>query len=383
LFHIYEYINLMAADGTLEADRNDAGRPDSGTPGAPRWELYRLLSDPNRLRLLALASIEELAVSELAELLRESQPKVSRHTAALREAGLLSGRKQGTWLLLRLTPQADEDRVVADALAAGMDLCRADGSHDRVHDVVAARDADTREFFARGGRALRSGPPEELAAYLHTLAPLIAPRTLAIDAGTGDGALLEVLAPVFERVIAIDRSQAQIELAKERAGRRQFRNVRFVCGEIDGPEIDRAIREALGGPAKKRNKKAATSRGGADAVFAARVLHHAPKPAGAMRALVQLARPVSATHPGGAVLILDYESHRDEALREQQADLWLGFDPDELRAMAKDAGLTDVEHGRLPQAWRGEGPDSHIAWQWLAGRRGHGIERRSPQPAAR
>ena len=55
-----------------------------------------------RPRLLALASAEELAVGELAELLREGQPKISRHAAALRDAGLLAGRKQGTWMLLRL-----------------------------------------------------------------------------------------------------------------------------------------------------------------------------------------------------------------------------------------------------------------------------------------
>ena len=74
-----------------------------------RWELYRLLSEPVRLRLLALASAEELAVGELAELLDESQPNVSRHAKALRAAGLLSMRKQGRWALMSLT-----DGVAAD-----------------------------------------------------------------------------------------------------------------------------------------------------------------------------------------------------------------------------------------------------------------------------
>jgi ArsR family transcriptional regulator len=86
--------------------------------------------------------------------------------------------------------------------------------------------------------------------------------------------------------------------------------------------------------------------------------------------LVSLVRPRAGDAPGGAVIVIDYETHRDEALRQRQADLWLGFDPGELLTMAKRAGLCDIERGRIPKAWRGDGPDSDIVWQWLAGRRG-------------
>lgn len=327
-----------------------------GASVAERWELYRLLSDPTRLRLLALAAAEELAVSELAELLGEGQPKVSRHATALREAALLSARKHGTWVLLMLAPEAADDPVVADALAAGTELCRADGSLDRVADVIMNRDMATREFFARGGRALSPSPPTEVSAYLRALSPLIEHKRLAIDVGTGDGALLEVLAPVFDRVIALDRSSAQLELARERALRCQYRNVRFVCGEVNGSEM----REALCAEGKTRV---------ADAVFASRVLHHAPVPHKAMATLVALARSATKTRAGGLVVVIDYLRHGDEALRAQQADLWLGFEPDELVAMAEQAGLCDIQRGQLPQAWCGDGPDRNVGWQWLAGRR--------------
>ncbi len=88
-----------------------------------RWQLYRLLSDPFRLRLLALANVEELALGELAELLAESQPNVSRHAAPLRQAGLLSERRQGTRTLVRLDAAAKADPVVCDALLAGRSMC--------------------------------------------------------------------------------------------------------------------------------------------------------------------------------------------------------------------------------------------------------------------
>ena len=96
-------------------------------PSLLRWELYRVLSEPARLRLLALAADEELSIGELAELLEESQPNVSRHAGALRQAGLLVDRREGTRTLVRVAPQGWEDAVVADALASGRALCDKDG----------------------------------------------------------------------------------------------------------------------------------------------------------------------------------------------------------------------------------------------------------------
>lgn len=335
--------------------QHDPTSPGGRLPSdaSSRWELYRLLADPVRPRLLALAATEELGVGELSELLREGQPKISRHAAALRDAGLLSARKQGTWTLLRLAPGAASDPVVADAVRAGTTACEADGTMERIGEVIAGRDAATREFFARGGRPLRSGPPFEIGAYLAAIAPLLPHRALAIDVGTGDGSLLEVLSPLFDHVVGIDRAEAQITLAEERVRRRDLGNVELWLGEFDGPEIGGKI----------------AARGGGDVVFAARVLHHAPKPAKAMAALRALARP-----DGGAVCVIDYEPHEDQALCEQEADLWQGFDPETLRSLAEDAGLAGITIRRLPRAWQGDGPDRHLVWQLLVGRRGEDEE---------
>ncbi|MEM9693284.1 MAG: metalloregulator ArsR/SmtB family transcription factor, partial [Myxococcota bacterium] len=180
----------------------------------PRWDLYRLLADPIRLRLLALTAVEELAVSELAELLGERQPKVSRQTGALRDAGVLHARRRGSWLLLRLRPDADRDPVLGDALRTGRQLCEADGSLARVASILQRRDEATRAFFERSDAKGVGGPPSELGNYLRLLAPMLPHRSLAVDAGTGDGSLLEVLCPLFGRVIAVDRAEAQLEQAR-------------------------------------------------------------------------------------------------------------------------------------------------------------------------
>jgi ArsR family transcriptional regulator len=307
-----------------------------------RWELYRVLSEPVRLRLLALVAEEELAVGEIAELLGESQPNVSRHVAPLKQLGLVVLRRQGTRSFVSLKDASDP--VVADALRSGKALCESDGSLARLSEVLRARDAVAREYFDRPRGRDTNGPPAELGAYLAALAPLLASRSLVVDAGTGDGSMLDVLAPVFERVVAIDRSEAQLSMARARLKSRGFQNVDLVRGELDSKEVLRACA------------------GKADAVFAVRLLHHAPRPGDVVKKLAQLCRP------GGALIVLDYARHDDERMREQ-ADLWLGFEAGELERLATSAGFHDARVTPIPPAFHHAGPDSHLPWQLLTARK--------------
>lgn len=316
-----------------------------------RSDLFRLLADPARLRLLALTAAEELAVGEVAELLGEALPKVSRHAAALRDAGLVTARRQGTWTLLRTTPEALRDAVVADAVRAGRSACLQAGQLQRVEAVVAARDARTREFFARTPPRATTSIPGDVPAHLAAIAPTLERRELAVDVGTGDGAALEILAPLFRRVVAVDRSRERIAQARDRVDGRGYAGVELVVDEVDGPALRGAVEGAAG------------AAGGADLVFAGRVLHHAAAPAKALRALAALVRP------GGALVVLEYDAHDDARMRDEQADVWLGFAPAELLALAREAGLVDASVEPLPGGLRGDGPDRHLSWHVLRARR--------------
>lgn len=322
------------------------------TPVPGRLELFALFADAGRVQALALCAEEELSVGELAELLDDSQPQVSRKVSALRDAGLLEGRRDGTRLYLRTVPAAvDGDRLVADAVAEGRRLCLGDGSLARIPKVLAAReDAGRRHFDATMAQpAAVPNSPEHLA-HLAALAPLISGRELAVDIGTGDGLSLDVLAPLYRRVIAVDRSQAQLARLAGRVAERGFPHVSLFPGSFD----DAALLERV------------TRAGGADLVFCARALHHAARPGDAVKALARLLRA------GGRLVVLDYLAHSDDSLRERCGDTWLGFEAEAVSGFLRDAGLSQVEDLPVPLLFHPRGPDDGLAWHAWAGRRGGG-----------
>jgi ArsR family transcriptional regulator len=294
---------------------------------AARADLFRLLGDEDRLRLLALCAAEELTVGELATLTGESQPQVTRKSQPLREAGLLASRKDGTRTLLRAEAEAAADAVVAAALEAGRALCEKDGSLAQIPALVAQREETSRRLFARveaGAAPLAPSTANGASPLplLPMLAPLLPGRVLAVDVGAGEGTLLPLLSPLYDRVVAVDRSAARLARCAERVSALGLPNVRLREGAVE----DAGIVEEIG----------RISRAGADLVVVSRVLHHAARPQDLLAAAARLARA------GGHVVVVDHVPHEDESLRER-GHVWLGFEPAKLRVWLEAAGL-DVVH---------------------------------------
>jgi DNA-binding transcriptional ArsR family regulator len=288
---------------------------------AGRADLFRLLGDEDRLRLLALCAEEELTVGELAQLLGESQPQVTKKTQPLREVGLLASRRDGTRTLLKTDVVSDaNDPVIGAALEEGRALCSKDGSLARVPRVIAAREEVSRHLFDQPQDAAPAPAVDTtLLAWLPLLAPLFPGRALAVDIGTGEGTLLPLLSPLFDRVIAVDRSAARLARASTNIEAWGLPNVRLREGALD----DAALAQEI------------TSRHGADLVVMARVLVHASRPQDV------IAQAASLVRPGGHLVLVDYLPHDDESLREQ-GHVWLGFEPGKLRTWLEAAKLTTV-----------------------------------------
>jgi len=81
--------------------------PKTGT-GFSLDLLFRALADPTRLRLLNLIGDQEICVCYLVEILRMSQPKISRHLAYLRKAGIVAARREGKWMHYRIATPSDQ-----------------------------------------------------------------------------------------------------------------------------------------------------------------------------------------------------------------------------------------------------------------------------------
>jgi len=283
---------------------------------SPRADLFRLLGDEDRLRLLALCAEEELTVGELASLLGESQPQVTKKSQPLREVGLLATRRDGTRTLLRA--QLGSDAVIDAALEEGRTLCSKDGSLARIAGIVAQREDLSRRFFddAVDPEPVRT---TELLEWLPVLAPLLPRRELAVDVGTGEGTLLPLLSPLYERVVAVDRSPARLARCGARIATWGLPNVRLREGDVE----DAGLAEEI------------SKRGGADLVVMARVLHHAARPQDAIAAATRLLRT------DGHLVVVDYLPHDDEAMREQ-GDVWLGFEPAKLRTWLEASSLDAI-----------------------------------------
>jgi SAM-dependent methyltransferase len=291
---------------------------------AARADLFRLLGDEDRLRLLALCDADELTVGELAQLLGESQPQITRKTQPLRDAGLLHERRDGTRILLRT--EGRRDAVVTAALEAGRSLCLADGQLAKVPAIVAEREEASRKFFAEAKAGTLPAAAESCDEALRALVPLTSLLTpllpghaLAVDLGTGEGALLPLLSPLYDRVIAVDRSAARLARAAERIRSLGLPNVRLREATVDDTDLAREAARA----------------GGADLVTLVRVLHHAARPQDVVASATRLLRP------GGHLVVVDHLPHNDERMREQ-GHVWLGFDPAKLRQLIADAGLTEI-----------------------------------------
>ena len=286
-------------------------------PFAQALGVLRAAAEETRLRVLALLNEGELSVSDLTDILGQSQPRISRHLKLLVEAGLVERHREGAWAFFRL---AEGRAALADALVAGLDRAGPPLSEDRARlEAVRAQRADAAQsFFARLAPkwdALRSlHVPEATveAAVLDALGP--GPLGSLLDLGTGTGRMLGLLGPRAVRATGLDSSHAMLSVARANLERAGLARADLRQGDIHAPPF---------------------ARGGFDLVLVHQVLHYLDDPARALRAAARLVAP------GGRLLVVDFAPHDLEFLRTQ-AHRRLGFSADQVSGWLTEAGLPRV-----------------------------------------
>jgi ArsR family transcriptional regulator len=280
-------------------------------------EALRAAGEETRLRILALLAEGELSVSDLTDILGQSQPRISRHLKLLVEAGLVERHREGAWAFFRLADHAAFGPVVRPLLAA-LDPADQQLAADRAR-VVAVRKARTKAaqaFFARLAPEwdrLRSLHVSEEAVETAVLEAIGArPIRALLDLGTGTGRMLQLLAPLASRAVGLDASHAMLSVARANLEKAGLARVELRQGDIYAPPF---------------------GRGSFDLVMIHQVLHYVDDPA---RALREAGRLLS---PGGRLIVIDFAPHRLEFLRETQAHRRLGFAQDQVAGWLAEAGL--------------------------------------------
>lgn len=287
--------------------------------------IFRALADSTRLRILALVRSMELSVGELAQVLGQSQPRVSRHVKILCDAGLLERRKEGSWVFVGLGPDA-KVKPVLGALDSWNETDHwAVADEARLAAVRADRAAAAADWFeAHAGewdaiRSLHVAESEVEAAMARALGlegKEGAPVGHLVDIGTGTGRMLELFAPHAERALGIDRSSEMLRLARAKLSEQGLANA----------ELRQADLYAL--PLQD---------GGADLAILHHVLHFAQQPGAA---IAEAARVLA---PGGRLLIADFAPHDREELRQRDAHTRLGFSDEQVLGWFEAAGLAPVQ----------------------------------------
>jgi SAM-dependent methyltransferase len=298
------------------------------------------LSDMVRLRILRLLEAEALSVGEVAKVIQLPQSTVSRHLKVLAEAGWVVRRSEGTATFYRvlLDDLSGEARTLWLAVREQIP-----GTHDveqdqrRLRSVLAERRTDSLSFFGRYAGEWDHLRTELFGAGFTSLALLSLLRrdwTIA-DLGCGTGNASELLAPVVERVVAVDVSGPMLEAARERL--RDVANVTFV----------EAVAEQL--PISDRT---------VDAAVAVLVLHHIAEPGTFLR---EGHRVLRASRGGGRLLIVDMVEHDRTEYRHTMGHQHLGFSKETMTDLLTAAGFTDVNFRELPGDPEAKGPGLFVA----------------------
>jgi ubiquinone/menaquinone biosynthesis C-methylase UbiE/DNA-binding transcriptional ArsR family regulator len=289
-------------------------------------DALRAVAEPTRLRLLALCAHGEFTVSELMQIVGQSQPRVSRHLKQLSDAGLLERLPEGSWVFYRLATDAkagDLARLVVGRLPSDESVLVRD--LERMEAVRRARASAAQSYFranaARWDEIRSMQVDDELVERrLLDLLPPDGVSTL-LDVGTGTGRILELYGEHGVQGVGVDLSHEMLSVARANLARAGLSNVYVRHGDM--------YRLPWSAPSF-------------DAITFHQVLHFADDPAAAIAEAARVVRP------GGRLVIVDFAPHDLEVLRTEHAHRRLGFADSEVAAWLAEAGLCPGVTNTLP-----------------------------------
>jgi len=275
-------------------------------------QYFRLLSDSTRLRLLMLVDREELSVAELSAITQLAQPRVSTHLAKLKEAGLVSDRREGVSVYYRMATN-----IVDSSLDALWELLRTKTSDpliqqdlERIPQVLNARGGNSSWADSVAGDMERHYSPGRTWEVTTRAIVQLLELGDVLDVASGDGVLAELLAPRANSIKCLDISPRVVDAGKKRL--RNYSNVSFEAGDMhDLPIADASF----------------------DTVLLMHALTYSSKPQLIFNEASRVLRP------GGRLLAATLQKHAFKSAVLAYNHLNLGFTESQLHKFCKRAGL--------------------------------------------
>jgi ArsR family transcriptional regulator len=304
-------------------------------------DILKAAAESSRLRILLLLSRGDLTVSDLTEVLNQSQPRVSRHLKLLSEAGLVGRYQEGSWAYFRLADEGVAREVLQRAVSR---IDQNDGPVARDLERLAAvkrkRQEKAMGYFSANAASwdrIRSlhAPDDAVEAALKRIVGKRPFQTM-LDLGTGTGRLLELFSPLYRRGVGVDQSREMLAVARANLERAGITNAQVRQGDIYAPPVERDS---------------------FDLVTVHQVLHYLDDPGLAIREAARLLRPA------GRLVIVDFAPHQLEFLRDEHAHLRLGFSDRQIGDWVHEAGLELCDTVDFDP--RGKGPRLTVKL-WLA-----------------
>ncbi len=304
-------------------------------------DALRGVGETTRLRILALLSEAELTVTDLTDILRQSQPVVSRHLKVLSDAGVVERFREGSWAFFRLASNAQTAALV-QSLVRHLDPADPVVSHDRerLMAVRTERASQAQVYFSHYAeewdhlRSLHVPDDKVEEAIVEMVGSRAIPALL--DIGTGTGRVLELLGPQAHRGVGIDLSREMLAIARTKLASAGLQQCGVQLGDLyDLPFASNSF----------------------DVVVVHQILHLLDDASGAITEAARVLKP------GGRLLVVDFAPHAIEALRDQHAHRRLGFASDTVSAWMTAAGLeVTTERTITPDA----GSERIAVSLWLA-----------------
>ncbi|MCB1382354.1 MAG: metalloregulator ArsR/SmtB family transcription factor [Notoacmeibacter sp.] len=304
-------------------------------------DTLKAAAESSRMRLLVLLSHGDLTVSDMTEILNQSQPRVSRHLKLLMEAGLIDRYQEGSWAYYHLG-ESEAARDLAENLLKRIDPSDGQVERDleRLGQVKTRLREKAAEYFARNAgdwnelRTLHA--PDAAVEQALKSAIGAAPFQAMLDIGTGTGRMLELFAGQYRRALGVDASREMLAVARANLDDAGLTQAQVRLGDVTALPVERDQY---------------------DLATIHQVLHYLDNPA------VAVAEAARALRPNGRLAIVDFAPHGLEFLREEHHHIRLGFSDAQIREWLEDAGLVLEETRAIEE--RGTGGEQLTVKLWI------------------